>query len=914
MFEQDHAPSTAAPSFSPGGASLWRPLLRAGAFAAAALFGYRAYQIVYNNTTGYDPAFAWYGLALVLLGFAAWDGARPNVATWPSRFLRYAAIDALLVAALVALAALVRLWYFGTLPPDDFVCCEEIINASISHNILDGGRPLNYPLVRFTTAAGLWAFGSNTDGLRLGFVFFGLAAIVPFYLLMRELAARPAALFATALFAAAHALGDVSFHFQPGVFVSVLFAYTVVRGLKTARPLWWLVVGVLAALLSYEYEAFKAVPIAAAAFVLAALVWSLFWPPATIAAMGRRAADLVRRAWLSALVFGLAAAIAASPIMARAHHGEHIYTGSLERQQAGRTATGLARYLSPNWEQQLEWVTQIYSPFLERDFPSAGAVDARGVVDRWTSLLIWAGVLAGAISFWRPWRLWFLGWFVGGSAGLALLVQDFETWKAVGFLPPAIVLVGLLVDDLWRWLQRWRPTLVTRPFAATLALAAAVVLVANFLIIRGNASDPGVLRAYATGDAELLASCRYLQTRPEDNFSYLALWSLGGSGFLQPRDSADAERKAWRNNYFACRGLDGAPAPSGEEVWPFTAPPEDRALTLLLTGSPRDVERWQRALERALPRLGEPAFVRPGPADVVRLVGYELEPDRLASWHGLYATFDGTGGQYQQELVGPADLMPSALPEGASVRITGVVYAPPSASDRALAVAGAEGTVRVNGREVYARSGGEERVTPLPLAEGWHLVEMELRATIRGAAAKLEWRGAGGTATPVQRDEAFPLTSAKGWMHTRVFLRDDGLETLRTRFDFEPHVARLEVVRAAVQPAVPGDPDASLAWSVAEDRWSAVWHVDRPAHYRLVAISVGSDIELFMDGVALTGEAVGVPEGGQSSITYELDVDAGDHLIELRYRLVAGVLVGGGLEFRTERGNEIAPDVSPYMP
>jgi hypothetical protein len=221
-------------------------------------------------------------------------------------------------------------------------------------------------------------------------------------------------------------------------------------------------------------------------------------------------------------------------MLARDHHGEDIYRGSLDRQQAGREATGLERYFSPNWRDQATWVTQIYTPFMEQRYPRGTSVDARGVIDKATSVLFWAGALAATLMFWRRWRLLFALWFIGGSAALALLVQIFAPWKLVGFLPPGMVLVGLLVDDLWRLADRYH-----RLFA--IALSAAMVVAIGFtfgatlLIQRANATTGDVLRAYEIPESETFSTCDYLRTRPANNYTYLSQWTLGAWGFAQPR-------------------------------------------------------------------------------------------------------------------------------------------------------------------------------------------------------------------------------------------------------------------------------------------------------------------------------------------------------------------------------------------
>jgi hypothetical protein len=857
---------------------------------AAALTANHAYREYYDDMLVFDDMLPWYAASLILLFAAAANRSLLDCLIWPRRVMDYTKahpIEVALLIAVVAMGVFVRVWRYGTLPPSNFLCCEEGINAGVAAAIDDGARPLGYPLVRYPTFAGVWAFGDNANGLRLPFVLFGIASILPFYFLMRELVRPQIALFATAVFGSIHTLADISVHFQPGVFVSIVFTLALVRGLKTANPLWWLIVGLCAAALSYEYEAFKAVPLAGAIFVVAALLWALIWPPAGPRRLAERAWSLAKRAAFPAIILALALGIAITPMMARRHHGEHIYASSLDRQRAGREATGIERYLSPNWEQQLRWVGEIYAPFVGPTYARTGSIDARGVIDRGTSVLLLLSVIVAAAGFWRPWRLLFLTWFAGASLALPLLVENFGAWKLVPFLVPGAVLIGLLADDVWTLVNR-RGRVALPVLAFGLVSAALFIFTTNVLIQRANARDPGVLAAYSIPDSETFSTCLYLRSRPDDAYTYAAHWSQQGYGFAMPLATEEQQRVAWQNHYFDCRGLQGTLAPSGEEVWP-PAPTSQRSATIALTGSPVDVGRWRGSLERAMPWLGPTDFQRAGPIDAFQTAAYELAPGELDDQRGMTATYTTADGETVTEVVDPSAISYEGVPAG-EVALRALVRVPAQAEEGwALTIEGGEGEVRVDGRRTHAAVGASNVATPQPLDEGWHVVEATLRSP--GEGARLAWSAEdGGPPLPLTRNQFFALPDASGWLHTRSFGDAAGPNKTLARFDFEPHVAQETAARAMLHDTPPEG-----GWVLWDDTWSSVWRVPIASEYVLEVESPGSDVSLTVDGRPVPALVNPSADGSFTQYIYRLQLAAGDHPVQLNYRMTRGPIAGGTL-------------------
>jgi hypothetical protein len=160
----------------------------------------------------------------------------------------------------------------------------------------------------------------------------------------------------------------------------------------------------------------------------------------------------------------------------------------------------------------------------------------------------------------------------------------------------------------------------------------------------------------------------------------------------------------------------------------------------------------------------------------------------------------------------------------------------------------------------------------------------------------------------IKRD-FYLLANSNAWLHTRVLKTVSGRQYDLVRVDFSPHVARQEV---AVLPVMWRTPEEG--WQIADERWDAAWHVPADGTYTLSAASPGSEIELLLDGAVQTGEIAFNQDGTHARVTYVLPVRAGDHRLEVHYRLKAGLLAGGRLTAVGPEGAEVALDLSPYAP
>jgi hypothetical protein len=307
-----------------------------------------------------------------------------------------------------------------------------------------------------------------------------------------------------------------------------------------------------------------------------------------------------------------------------------------------------------------------------------------------------------------------------------------------------------------------------------------------------------------------------------------------------------------------------------------------------------------------MPGLGTPEYELHGPADAFDVVGYELAPEEFAERRGVTASYTDDEGIAVTEVVDPTDMTFELLPAG-GVELRALVHVPSQAEEGwALAVAGGEGEVRIDGRRTSSVFALSNVVEPLPLAEGWHVVEATLRPGADGA--RLRWVAPdGGPPLPLTRNQFFALPAATGWLHTRSFGDATGPTKTVARFDFEPHVAHEAAARALLRETPPEG-----GWTLWDDTWSALWRVPAATEYVLQVDSPGSDVQLTIDGRVVQGLANQAADGSYTQYLYLLPLAAGDHPIEIRFRMTRGPFTGGTVSISDASGAAVRPVLLPY--
>jgi len=844
----------------------------------------------------FDQAALWLGLALLALIVAALPpmGFRPAAIRetarkiWDDHYL-----EALIFAGLVGIAVFMRFFRFqDTLPPEIGLCCEEYINGGVAYDALHGDRPLLYPLTRWTSAFGFLVLGETTLGLRFFFPVMGIASLIAFYFLLRELVRAQAALFGLALFALAWWPSLRNRQTTAGTLYAVLFALFLIRAIKTRNPLWALAAGVIAGLISYEYEAFRPVPIIAIGFLtLAGARIVLFGD--RLAAARERLTDLVRAAWRPALCFLLAAGIVLVPMIVGTHQGKNLYLTSVDRNVDTRGGERLA----DEWQDQLRWATTMFLPFTATDYPTSPPRDIPDtpLFDPVTASFVAAGFALALLFFLRGYRAWFVMWVSLILVGGALLLGEFAPWSFFGLVPVLLALAAYFVDDVQTFLDTRFGQIATRGLTAALLLALGLIVWWNTdTLFNDIESDPEIQRVYGGEISFMYAMCDYLRDRPDGNFAVTYSNAVRVPGFAIPRETAAEERFAWNDFIWACHGLEGAALPSALEAWPLRDLPDGPA-SLMFADPVAPADQLIAELNAAYPDIGQPDHRITGPGDTYELLAYDFANSGDLQRHGLWGTYttDGSAEPALTQLDPMIDFELTTVPlePPYAARWTGLIYVDEARTAELRTVSDFSIEILVDGE-----------TGPAELLPGWHAVEIMLDVDEPDLVVTLLWEDEAGSTTAVEPGDLFPLEELAGWRHTRSMGLGGTPDQLVTqRFDFSPHLALASVLR---------DATGSAELVVTEERWEGLVTLEEATTLTLESAFRGGTVSILVDG-AVVGVQEASSQGEDTLLQTSAQVGPGAHTIELIQTLEREPTWSGAtLSIRDDRGG--TPVVRPY--
>lgn len=859
-----------------------------------------------------DDALVIYGVALLgLLVFAA--GGLPEFKWgWRSRvrgFLLRHRVELLLLAAIAAFAVFMRIYRFGAFPPDDALAFEEDISGGVAYRILQGERPLFYP-VRYLVAASFALFGENTLGLRFAGIAMGVLTVPASYLLLRRLVSVPVAVFATALLAGAF---WPSLHYRvtaDAALFTVLLALCVIAGVQRRSAVLFVAAGFLAGLLSYEYEPFKAVPFYVVGFLAAAGLWLLFRAAASGGAAKARSALVggAKAAWRPAIAFTVAAGIVAAPLIMGEHLGRDIYLASLHRQEADRENRGAPGLFAPNWETQVKWAAQLFAPVGDDDFPRRLPLTPPdgAFIDPVSGFLLVVGLAWTLGTLFRPYRLLFAGWFLATLVGGALLLSNWEPWKFTGLFPVGLVMAAFFVDDV-------RTALPARFAARALPLGLAALVAFSWAwnadaFFNDAVDEPKMLQAYTHPQSYWYALCDYLRGRGPDNFSYSFNARGPALGFALPRDTAPQEGIAWGDHIWVCHGLQGAALTGPLEAWPLRDAPSG-PVTLAYVVAPELVEPVQRDIALAYPEL-EPDEVKAGPEKAYYLLGYALTGDEIRGRQGLLAEYvsqRGDGTSPIERIDKPHRLSWDAsqvVEPPFTVTWRGLVFLDTPGPWSLRAGGGDPTRIAIDGGRVYEASGPVASSDAPSLAAGWHWVEIIVDKQSPGGEFWLYWQDSSGAFRQLKEQDLFALAPLQGWSHTRTFAID-GVGAFATQRPAS------DIAQSALGPLIDEARVLARRWAgksidrdevrLLEERFVATWRVQVGGSYRFGLQFEGGEAEVLIDG---RRETVCGPAAHNAVTVCDAAVElaAGEHRVELLLRTDSDTWTGGRLTVSTPSG------------
>lgn len=887
------------------------PAVQALAFIAAVVFAYIGARVLDASRpnvspvlSNYDQALPWLGLALLSTLVVAWRPRLPSTPPrdWPAAaaaFVRAHRVEIALFVLIFAFGVFMRVYRFGSaLPPSDGLCCEENINGGVAYRALQGQRPLFFLLGRWGSAAGMLIFGYDTTGLRFFFPVMAIVTLVFLYLLLRQLASVPAALIGLALYAAAWWPSLRARQATEGTIETVLFSLLLVVAMRKRSAVAALGAGVLAGLISYEYEAFKIVPIVAVAFACAAALREVaLRRPFQTAAARQRARELWRIAWRPALVFLMGAGIVVIPIVIGEQHGNDVYLISVHRNEGAEGG-----HIKDNWREQTKWAAQVFLPVGPNDYNTSPPRDIpeRELLDPVLGWLGLAGLIAGIAFLARGFRLYFVAWIIVSGAAAALLLANFAPWKLIGIVPAFAVLTAMLIDDVRMFVERRYGSSGAGVLAALLVAATAFSFWSNAdTLFNDLAHAHGIQQVYSTDAARIYAYCHDQREAGDDTYgvSFINLHRL--PGFAAPRETFEDGFGAWGDAIWVCHDLDGVQLPAPEEAWPLRDLP-DVPIVFGFSDPPGSAALLIEELNRAYPSLGQPDRLSSSPGDYFTYAGYNLAgPDALGP-RGLYGEYSAEGSDViKLSRVDPVndlswtDAFPLDVPF--TVRWRGVIYVPDSGMRGLIPFSTDAVTVAVDGQETFPGPPLDDRALPimLELNQGWHAIEvtMDVRRGISegrddALSLSLLWVSPGGERQPVTLDDLFPLADLSGWTHERVLgLVNDRSMLVTQRIDFSPH----ESLPIVVERSAPSELVAVEAY-VTEERWRGVWNIGQPGDYWLRILFRSGRVSLIIDGQEVaSGQTAGAPVALNATPT----LSGGRHRIEIVQQFDAAPDIAG---------------------
>lgn len=214
------------------------------------------------------------GVAVMSFGLSSADRGYRKAAA-PIRWERW---ETALFVAILLLGLFLRFYRYGEFPPPDGVCAvEEPQEGQNAFLTMQGLRWWEFMLDRWLPIPLWMVAGRSLTTLRIPFTVVSWLTIIPLYLLLRQLVSRPAALFATGLFAVcrwhliyarlAHAV------FGPTLLLIMTALYLCVKAHRRGGLALYPWIGLLCGATLFGYAGYRGTTAFVAIFFLVSLFW-----------------------------------------------------------------------------------------------------------------------------------------------------------------------------------------------------------------------------------------------------------------------------------------------------------------------------------------------------------------------------------------------------------------------------------------------------------------------------------------------------------------------------------------------------------------------------------------------------------------------------------------------------------------
>ena len=439
-------------------------------------------------------------------------------------------------AAVLLLGLFLRFYRYDSFPPYDGICAiEEPQSGQGAVAIREGLRPWEFLLDRWLPVPFMAFCGDTFTAIRLPFTIVSWLTIVPFYLLMRELVSRPAALAATTLFAFCrwHLIYARHAHavFGPTLPLILLVLYLAIRVYRRGGLAAYPWIGLLCAYTLYAYAGYRATPAFVALFFGISVVQHLWEYRQAVIPSARNAvrASLQSQA-VGFVVAGVAFAILATPLYYRLTANPTYFVEAVGR------ATNNPQYYHDDralmLEQRLDRLRSTAMMFNHLGDGSAvfnvpgkpqlDPVSGTLLVLGLAYCIVWAGVrMQGFYAF----------YFVVLLAFGTIFTHNFDIRRLQGIIPLVFILAGFFLDGAGGFVRRRLGRIAWAPLALACALFGGIAFADNYHVYFREMMSSVVVRS--SFHTNYTVAIRYFHDMPDNG--YLQLISDMGN-FFQPSD------------------------------------------------------------------------------------------------------------------------------------------------------------------------------------------------------------------------------------------------------------------------------------------------------------------------------------------------------------------------------------------
>jgi hypothetical protein len=473
---------------------------------------------VYDLTTAWNATFD-YAAPLTVFGVALWSLGlalrfpRPRGLPW----LRW---ETVLFIAILAIGLVARFYRYDYYPPDGVCAVEEPQSGQWTYLILEhGARPWEFVGDRWLAVPFFMLFGVNLTSLRMPYTIVSWLTLIPFYLLMRSLVSRPAALFATALFALSswHLMyARLAHAIFPTTLIAVIVLYLSVRVHQRGGLGTYVWIGFLCAYTMYTYAGYRGTPAFAALFLgISLLLHVREWHDA-----GVNAAAAARRKVVHQIV-GMVVAILAfvgpiivlQPRLAGENTGHFLEAARRSMVNTAYYSSDLRQSLPLLWERTLQ-TFGLFNHF--GDGSETFNLPGEPHLDPITGVLMAVALSYCLIWGWYRWQGYFASVFLVLLIAGAILVGNFDPRRLQGVIPLIFVMIAFVSDRFVQAGANRFGAAAGRVLLAILAVVALVILYLNWHLFFGlTISDKRVRAAFQN---QFTAAARYLTLLPDNAY------------------------------------------------------------------------------------------------------------------------------------------------------------------------------------------------------------------------------------------------------------------------------------------------------------------------------------------------------------------------------------------------------------